>query len=151
MAADSTDYLEQEETLLTFAESISAYWEPLKEQSLFSLSIFVQQSLLVVTTLFIVVTTATQYTRKWQKKTENLKIFEKTVSPSEKFLYQTLEELNEGAGATTPEIAHALEAATGKPTDLDELVRMLKHLQENGLLEIGIVNIKDEPQLVWKP
>ena len=151
LAADSTDYLAHEETLLTFAESISAYWKPLKEQSLFSLSIFVQQALLIVTALFIVVTTATQYTRKWQKKTENLKIFEKTVSSSGKLLYQTLEELNEGAGATTHEIAHALEAATGKPSDLDELVKLLKHFRENGLAEVDIISVDDEPQLIWKP
>lgn len=150
LAADSTDYPTHEETLLTFAESISAYWEPLKEQSLFSLSILVQQSMLGVTAFFIVVTTATQYTRKLRITSENLKIFEKTVSSNEKLLYQTLEELNEGAGATTPEIAHALEVATGKPADLDELVNLLKHLRENGLAEIDIINVNDEPQLVWK-
>lgn len=150
LAANSTAYPMHEENLLTFAQSISAYWEPLKEQSLFSLSVPLQQSLLGVTILFIIITGTTQYTRKWRKKNENLTIFEKLVSPSEKLLYQTVNELNDGTGATTNEIAHALEHATGKPADLEALVRMLNHLQENGLAEIDIVNINDEPQLVWK-
>jgi len=151
LATNSTTYPIHEENLLTFAQSISAYWEPLKEQSLFSLSVPLQQSLLGVTTLFIIITGTTQYTRKWRKKNENLKIFEKIVPSSEKLLYQTIKNVNEGTGATTKEIAHALEQATGKPPDLDELIRMLSYLQENRLLEIDVVNINDEPQLVWKP
>lgn len=151
LATNATTYFIHEEKLLTFAQSISAYWEPLKEQSLFSLSVPLQQSLLGVTTLFIIITGTTQYTRKLRKKNENLKIFEKFVPSSEKLLFQTIKKVNEENRATTEEIAHALEQATGKPPDLDELVRMLSHLQENGLLEIDIVNIKDEPQLVWKP
>lgn len=151
LATNSTTYSIHEEKLLTFAQSIAAYWEPLKEQSLFSLSVPLQQSLLGVTTLFIIITGTTQYTRKWRKKNENLKIFEKTVPSSEKLLYQTIKKVNEGAGATTKEIAHALEQATGKPPNLDELVRMLKHWQENGLVEIDIVNLNEEVHLLWKP
>jgi exosortase len=151
LSTNSTAYPMHEENLLTFAQSISAYWEPLKEQSLFSLSVPLQQSLLGVTTLFIVITGTTQHTQKWRKKNENLKIFEKIVPSSEKLLYQTIKKLNEGTGATTKEIALALKQTTGKCPETDELNHMLKHLQENGLVELAIININDEPQLVWKP
>jgi exosortase len=151
LATNSTTYPILEEELLNFAQSISAYWEPLKEQSLFSLSVPLQQLLFVASIVFIIIAGTTQYTKKWQKKNENLKIFEKFVPSSEKLLYQTIKNINEGTGATTKEIADALEQTTNKRPELDELIRMLTHLQENGLLEINIVNINDEPQLVWKP
>lgn len=66
-------------------------------------------------------------------------------------LNQTIKKVNEGTGATTKEIAHALEQATSKSLEVDELSRMLNHLRENGLVELDIVNRNDKPQLVWKP
>jgi len=59
--------------------------------------------------------------------------------------------VNEETKATTETIAHALEQATGKSPESDELIRMLKHLKEHGLVEIDIANIEDNPQLIWKP
>ena len=55
---------------------------------------------------------------------------EKFVSPDEKLLYQTIKKLNEGAGATTNEIAHALEQSTGNCPEINKLNRMLDHLQK---------------------
>jgi len=151
LAANSTTYPILEEKLLQFAQSISTYWEPLKSRSLFSLSIPLQQVLLASSIVFIIITITAQYTRKWRNKRANLKIFEKFVPPDEKLLYQTIKNLNEGNGATTNEIAHALEQATGKCPETDELNHMLKHLQENGLVEIDIVNLNEKSHLVWKP
>lgn len=151
LAADSTTYLQSEEQLLTFAQSIASHWEPLKEQSLFSLSVTLQQILLVVATLFVGVAGTAEYMRKWQKKKETLKIFKKFVQSDEKLLFQTIQKVNAESRATTENIAVALEKANGKNVDLGELTRMLEHLQENGLIERDIVNIKNESQLVWKP
>jgi len=151
IAANSTTYHEHEEELLTFAQPIAAYWEPLKGQSLFSVSVPLQQLLLAASILFIVITGTAQYTREWRKKRSNLKIFEKFAPPSEKLLFQTIKKVNEETKVTTEKIAHALEQVTGKSPESDELIHMLNHLQENGLVEIDIANIKDNPQLVWKP
>ena len=81
----------------------------------------------------------------------NQKIFEIFAPPSEKLLLQTIKKVNEKTKATTKKIAHALEQATGKSPESDELIHMLNHLQENGLVEIDIANLGDNPQLVWKP
>jgi len=151
LATNPTTYPKHEEELLPFAQSIAAYWEPLKEQSLFSLSVPLQQFLLVASILFIIITGTAQYTREWRKKRNNLKIFEKFAPPSEKLLFQTIKKVNDETKATTETIAHALEQTTGKSMESDELIRMLNHLQENGLVEIDILNTKDKPQLVWKP
>ena len=151
LATNPTTYPKHEEELLPFAQSIAAYWEPLKEQSLFSLSVPLQQFLLVASILFIIITGTAQYTREWRKKRNNLKIFENFAPPSEKLLFQTIKKVNKETKSTTKKIAHALEQTTGKSPESDELSRMLNHLQENGLVEIDIINIKDKPQLIWKP
>jgi len=151
LATNPTAYHKHQEELLTFAQSIAAYWEPLKVQSLVSLSVPLMQFLLVASILFIIITGTAQYTREWRKKRNNLRIFEKFAPPSEKLLFQTIKKVNEETKATTEKIAHALEQATGKPPESDELIHMLNHLQENGLVEIDIANIRDNPQLIWKP
>ncbi len=151
LAPDSTTYPIHEETLLQFALSISTFWEPLKTQSILSLSVPLQQLLLGASILSIIVIGTTQYTQKGRKKMSNLKIFERFIQPSEKMLFQIVKKANERTGASTREIAHALEQATSKPVESEELIRMLKHLQENGLVEIDIITKNDEPQLVWKP
>jgi len=151
LTANQTSYPKHEEELLTFAQPIAAYWEPLKERSLFSLSVPLQQLLLAASILFIIITQSAQYTSAWRKKRNNLKIFENFAPPSEKLLFQTIKKVDEKTKATTEKITHALEQTTGKAPESDELIRMLNHLQENGLVEIDIVNIRDNPQFVWKP
>ena len=123
---------------------------PDRISSLFSLSVPLQQGLLVALTIFLLASGTTQYARKLRKKGVNLRVFEKFVPPDEKLLYQTIKKLNEGSGATTKEIAYALEQTTGKPPEADELISKLNYLQENGLLEVGLVTINDTPQIVWK-
>ena len=67
---------------------ISAFWEPLKTQSLLSLSVPLQQLLLGASILSIIVIGTAQYTQKARKKMNNLKIFQRFVQPSEKMLFQ---------------------------------------------------------------
>jgi len=150
LAANSTTYSLHEEEMLMFAQSIATYWEPLKEKSMFSLSVTLQQLLLVATTIFIGVVGTAEYTRKWQRKKKNLKIFEQFVPKDEKLIFQTIKRVNdEGSLATTKNIADALEHSTGKRPELDGLTNLLHHLRENGLIEMRIVSINDEPQIVW--
>ncbi|MCW4015797.1 MAG: exosortase/archaeosortase family protein [Candidatus Bathyarchaeota archaeon] len=151
MAPDSTSYSALEDELLTFAQAISTYWEPLKSQSLFSLSIPILQVLLFISITFIIVTVIIHYKQKWRKKMDSLKLFENLGSTHEKLLYHTLQNLNEGTGATTEELAHAIEQATSESLQTEELMNMLTHLQENGLVEKAIKKITDKPQLVWRP
>ena len=151
LASNSTAYSMYEKELLTFAQSIAIYWEPLKEQSIFSLSITLQQLLLGATALFIGIVGTAEYTRKWKQKEKNLKIFEQFVPQDEKLILGTIEKVDNEGRATTKNIAEALEQATGKRPAIDELINTLHHLRENGLIDIDLVNVDDEPQLVWKP
>ncbi|MGD2066540.1 MAG: hypothetical protein PVI43_05160 [Candidatus Bathyarchaeota archaeon] len=138
--------------MLTLAQDIAKYWEPFKKQSMFSLSVTLQQYLLVVTTLFICVAGTVEYTRKGKKKEKNLKIFGQFVPQDEKLIFQSIEKMNNEKGkATTKNIAYAIEQATGKRPTTDKLINTLYHLRENGLIEMDIIEVNDDIQLVWKP
>ena len=146
---DNSFQLEQK--LLSMGQSITTYWEPLKAQSLISLGIPTMQVLLASTILFAVIIQTTQYTGKWKIKKTNLKIFEKLGSPEEKQLYQTLKELSQKIRETTTQnIASAFEKATGKAVKLNDLIKMLDNLEKHGIINADLINILDEPRLVWK-
>jgi len=152
LTKNPNDYPKLEQKILDIGESIAAYWEPLKAQSLVSLGIPTMQLLLGSTIIFAIIVQTTQYTKEWRRKTTNLKIFEKLASPEEKRLYQTIKELSQKTKQTTTQnIASALEKATGKTVKLNELTDMLNNLEKHGIIKADIINILDQPRLVWKP
>jgi len=140
-----------EQKLTSMGQSIAAYWEPLKTQSLISLSIPTMQALLGLTITFAIIVQATQYTREWRRKTTNLKIFEKLASPKEKQLYQTIKELCQKTKETTTQsIASAFKKTTGKAVRLKDLTTMLNNLEKHGIINADVISILDQPRLVWK-
>lgn len=146
-----TSYNIYEEKLLEVAQSISEYWEPLITQNLFSLSVPLQQVLLVATTFFIISSGTVEHIRKLRRKEVKKRVFENYGSESDKFLFKTIHDINEGTGATTKEIAQAVERINGNPPDLDELINKIKYLQENAILDIELVLTQNNPHVVWKP
>ncbi len=145
------DYHQLELRLLEMGQLIVDYWEPLRAQSLVSLGVPTIQILLVLTTLFAIFLQTTQYARVWRRKTTNLKIFEKMASPKEKLLYRTVKELSQRTKETTTRnIASAFEKAVGKAAKPNELIDMLNNLEKHEIIKADIVNILDQPKLVWK-
>ena len=141
-----------EQKLVNMGQLIVAYWEPLKSRSLVSLGVPTMQVLLGSTILFAIFLQTTQYAQEQRRKTTNLKIFEKLASQKEKLLYQTIKELSQNTKETTSQnIASAFEKATGKATELDELIEMLNNLEEHGIIKVDIISVLDQPRLVWKP
>lgn len=152
LTKNPNDYPKLEQKLLNMGQSIAAYWEPVKAQSLVSLGIPTMQILLGSTIIFAIIVQTTQYTREWRRKTTNLKIFEKLASPEEKLLFQTIKELSqETKETTTQNIGSAFAKAAGKPAKLNELIGMLNNLEKHGIINADILNILDQPRLVWKP
>ncbi len=140
------------EKLQTIGKSIAAYWEPLRVQSLVSLGIPLQQFLLGSAVVVAIFVQTSQYALEERKKRTNLKIFEKLASPKEELLYQTIKELSQKTKETTTQnIASAFEKATGKAAKQDELTHMLNNLEKHGIINVDILNILDQPRLVWKP
>jgi Holliday junction resolvasome RuvABC DNA-binding subunit len=131
---------------------IAVYWEPLRVQSLVSLGIPLQQFLLGSAVLVAVIAQTSQHALEQKKKRTNLKIFERFASSNEKLVYQIIKELSQKTKETTTQnIASAFEKASDKTMHPNELKDILKNLQKSGIINPDIINIRDQPRLVWKP
>lgn len=151
LARNSNEYHQFEQVLLDIGEQIAIYWEPLKTQSLFSLGVPTMQILLVSTILIAIFLQTTQSTKEWRRKTTTLKIFEKMASPKERLLYKTIKELSQKTKETTTQnIAEAFEDAAGKATKPNEFISMLNNLEKQRIIRADIINVQDQPKLVWK-
>jgi len=147
-ALDSSNYRKLEETLLPFAQSIAAHWEPLKVKSLVSLGVPMLQSMLVLAIAFIIFTGATKYTLEQRRKKNNLKIFENRASQKEKIVLQTIK--NATKEITFQEIISALKRNIGKVIKTSELTEILTRLEDYSIVSKDVINVEDWPTLVWK-
>jgi len=141
---------ELEEKLLALGKRIAEYWEPLKEQSLISIGIPLQQSLLVGAVGFAAITGATQFTSDKRKKARNLKLFRNFASSDEKQLLQTIQELGKGKGATLEAIHQAFTRGTKKKVEPEELTTMLKSLEKYGIIQKEVTRDQNSLKLIWK-
>ncbi len=144
-------YRQYEDQLLELGEAVARHWEPIKTQSLFSLGISAQQSLLVFSIAFMIVGKTAQSTNEWRKRMNNLKIFNNLASPTDKLVLQTITELSRTKRtATTAEINLAIKNKTGKTVRIERLVERLNHLQEYGFIKMDMTLNNNNPILVWK-
>jgi exosortase/archaeosortase family protein len=151
LTANSSGYRRYEGQLLDFGKAIAQYWEPIKTQSLFSLGVPAQQTILIMSVAFIIIAKATQSTREWRKRTNNLKIFNNFASITDKLVLEVITDLNRTKKAvTTAEINCAIKNRVGKNMGLKKLLERLNRLQEYGFIKMDIILNKNEPMLVWR-
>lgn len=150
LTRNCTDYQQHENQLLEFGKAIASYWEPIKTQSLISLGIPAQQALLAVLIALITTTKITQYTSEWQKRRNNIKIFNNFASPEDRFLLQTITKLSREKKGITPIEINAAITKVGKPMKFGALVEGLNRLQEYGFVKIDLISNNNRPLLVWK-
>jgi exosortase/archaeosortase family protein len=152
LTRNSDEYPKHEQRLLDLSQLIAAYWEPLKAQSLLSLGIPTIQILLVSTIVFAIAMQTTQYANEQRKKTTNLRLFERYGSPEEKGLYQTIKDLRQKTKETTTKnLESAIRKEPANPGKTSNLLDTLRNLQENGIIQLDVTNVQDQPKLVWKP
>jgi exosortase len=150
LTQNSTGYAHHEEELLALGQDIASYWEPLKTQSLISLGVPVQQSLLAISIAFVAITKTTQYSADWRKKRNNQKIFDKYATPQEKQVLTTISNLTKQKKTMeTREISEALKAS-GNTATLDELLQTLNHLEEYSFIRKDVTSFGNQPRLVWR-
>jgi exosortase len=148
---ETQNYPTFEEELLKAGEVIAAAWEPLKTQALISLGIPAQQSLLIASIAFLVITGTTQYLTEKRKTASNIKIFNNFASHKERTLLETVQKLaKEKKIITTIDIVDALKERTGKEINPNTALRVLSTLEEQGLIRKAIVSEGNAPRLTWK-
>jgi len=151
LTANPSGYQRHEDQLLDFGKTIAHYWEPIKTQSLFSLGVPAQQTILIMSIVFIIIVKVTQSTKEWRKRTNNLKIFNNFASTTDKLLFKTIIELSRTKKAmTTAEINGAIKNKAGKNMALEKLLERLNRLQEYGFIKMDVISNKNEPMLVWR-
>lgn len=138
------------EKLQTIGQSIAVYWEPLRVQSLVSIGVPLQQFLLGFVVLAAVFVQTSQLIVEQKKKRTNLKIFNKFASSDEKLLYKMIKGMAKNPSATTKNIAIAFKKITSKTVELSKLIAMLTSLEAHGLVKRDIVNVQNQPKLIWK-
>jgi len=151
LITNPSGYQRHEDQLLDFGKTIAHYWEPIKTQSLFSLGIPAQQTILIMSIAFIIIAKVTQSTKEWRKRTNNLKIFSNFASTTDKLLLKAITELSRTKKAmTTAEINGAIKNKAGKSMALEKLLERLNRLQEYGFIKMDVISNNNEPVLVWK-
>jgi exosortase len=148
---NGTNYQKHEDVLLDFGQAIASYWEPMKSQSLISLGVPAQQTLLAASIVFIAVTKTTQYTSEWRNRTNNQKIFNNFASQTDKLILETISELSrESKTITTSDINLAIKRKVEKFMKLERLVERLNRLQEYGFIKRDVASNDNKPVLIWK-
>jgi len=152
LTRNANDYPKHEQRLLDLGQQIATYWEPLKTQSLLSLGIPTLQILLASTLVFAIAMQTTQYASEKRKKTTNLQLFERYGSPEEKRLHQTIKDLRQKTKETTTRnIESAFNHEPINSTKPSGLQGALENLRANRIIQLDVINIQDQPRLVWKP
>jgi exosortase len=151
LTKEQANYQQHEDFLLDFGLEIARHWEPIKAQSLVSLGVPAQQTLLAALTASIAATKITQYASDWRKKTNNLKIFNHFATPEDKLVLQTIAELNkEKRTATTKNINLAIKGKIGRFVKFERLMERLNRLQDYGFIRRDMAFIDNKPVLIWR-
>ncbi len=151
LADDASNYSELEEELYAMGQVIAESWEPLKTQSLISLGIPAQQSLLVGSTLLLLGTWTTGYFAEKRKSSNNRNIFSQFSSKKEQIVYASVSELSKTKKyLRTSDVAEAVAKRVGKPVHSKTVYRTLRALEEAGLVKRVIISVGNSPVMVWK-
>lgn len=151
LTQNSTSYKQLEDQLLPISTAIADYWQPLTNNSLISLGIPTIQILLIASIVLVVFTKTTQTLTEWYRRTNNQKLFNNYATPEEKTILQTILALaKQNKAIKTQDIEEALKTGTEKPVDEENLLTMLKHLEEYGFLKKDLAKINNKPYQVWK-
>jgi hypothetical protein len=152
LTKDQAEQARFEQILFYVGQAIALHWEPVKTQTVLSLSIPTMQVMLGSTIVFAMFLQATEYSRRWRTKSTNLRIFERYGSPDEKKLLKKIQELRQKTKETTTRnIEFAFKEESGNSVKHYDLLDTLENLQKNGIIQRDVVSIQDQPRLVWKP
>ena len=151
LTQNSTAYSELEDYLAKVALPIANAWEPLKNESIMSLGIPVEQILLGISIAFLIILTVTQYMAQSKKYRNNRKIFNLYATKKEKIVVDTIEKLKkEKKNLLTTDIIEALQKRVGKPVNSKLVLKILKTLETSGFIRQTIIIDEDTPMQRWR-
>jgi len=91
-----------------------------------------------------------QYALNQKRKKTNTQIFIKLASSDDKLLLQAVRETNQKTReATSQAVASTLTETANKSMKLNRLDAALRTLEKSGIIKADLVNMLDQPKLVW--
>jgi len=151
LSRELAKYSRYEDTLLVLGRTIASYWEPIKTQSLISLGIPLQQTLLISSIVSAAAAKIMEHASERRKKVNNMKVFNRFAHPNDKILLQIISELSgEKSIMTARNINLAIKRRFGRFMKVKALVSRLNSLEKYGFIKKDMAIINDRPVLVWK-
>jgi exosortase/archaeosortase family protein len=148
---NATDEQKLENELLPIGQAITEYWEPIRNQSLISIGVPVQQAVLVFSIVVVAFTKTAQYSNDRRKRTSNKKIFNRFSTAKDRIVYRTVQKLTkEKKAIETKDIKEALKIRTGRPVKSKKLLEIMNHLEESGFIRRDITSVQNQPRMVWR-
>jgi hypothetical protein len=141
-----TDVLYTEKEIHEFALEIANYWQPLINWSWLALAIAESGPILLIV-LFTIMMFSLGYTKYIQRTGSNraFKAYSRLSSAEDLILIDTIIELE--IQATECNILNRLS----DKIDQDTLKRKILEAEKSGIIKKKVVNIEDEPYLIWEP
>jgi len=151
LTRESTKYSQYENTLLDFGRAIASCWEPIKTQSLISLGIPLQQTLLILSVVSAAAAKIMEHISSWRKRVNNIKVFNRSAHPNDKLLLQIVSDLSKDKRVITArDINLAIKRKIGRFMKIKALVSRLSNLEKYGFIKKDVAIINDRPVLIWK-
>lgn len=141
---------EIENQLVSIAQEIAAYWQPIKTWTQITLIISQNASLLImVITLTLIAMIMIYCIQQRRLKLLNTKAYEK-LSEENKQLVDAVRVTERSATPTLNNIATIYQKNAARPIKPKQLLKQLSELEKIGIIDSSIYNRDDEPVLIWK-
>jgi len=145
--ADS--FSEVEDELFEVGREITAFWEPIKRQSLISLGVPALQLSLIILAVSAVVIRTMKYAKEYSLRTTNQILFQRIGSEEDKGILLSVQNMG-GATFQVKDIRDAVFEDSGQELSLEGVYDYLSRFEKYGLLQKKVLDIDNSPKIFWK-
>jgi len=152
-----SDYTKLESKLVSIAQNIIVYWEPVKAWSDFVVAFAGWgQSLSIITMIASSFVVAMLYLKRSREESRAAQSTYKQLtwhsafSKEEKEIIKVIEILDQKGNSTAIELAKLYKEKTRKKIDLKKLGEIMRHAERYGLIKKEMVNLDGKPVIKWK-
>lgn len=151
------EYAQLDSKLVSMAQNIIEYWEPVKEWSAYMV-VFAQHGrtlsmAIIISASFLVALLHFKNERDAKNQAESTYrqlVWYSTFSEKEKQILRVLEMIDEKEGITGTELSKTYEDKTGNRIEPEELAEIMRFAEEYGLIRKGIKSKDGKPVLLWR-
>lgn len=142
---------EVEDMLMSFAQAIINYWEPVRAWPWITTVIAAEgKRIIAITIVLLAAIVGFQLYRKKEQKLSNFKAYDKLSSQEEKLILLAVHKAAQKSKPTGKTIATYYQKLAKKPISIDALHETLELAEEAGFVKKEVASLEDEPVVIWK-